>query len=145
MDLLGTQSVVQAQRERSLRLKLEEQANKKAKHVSADDFILKHGTFEQVDYEPTMRWQAAEATKEQKSILKRNGVDPKTVKDFGHASMLISIIDRVTPVKMASEQALNLMMRLRKTANAAGIYDFSNVTQAQAGRFFAELKKQKTK
>ncbi len=143
-DLLTVATSATSQREEALRKKLEENRNKKAKTISAEEFALNHGEFAVCDYEPAMGWERAAVTDKQKPYLKRAKIDLESVKSAGHASALLDIYFReVKKPKLASPKAVALMRRMHGTAAAVGITDFDNVTTAQAGRFFAELNKRR--
>lgn len=144
LDLIAIANDAASQREITLRRKLEENKNKKAKTVSAEEFALNHCQFEVADYEPTMGWESAKVTDRQAEYLKRAKIDLSTVKGFGHASQLLDIYFReVKKPKLASPRAVALMERMQHICNDIGIHDLNNVTAAQAGRFFAELKKRR--
>ncbi len=141
MDLIAVATDATSQREIALRKKLEENRNKKAKTVSAEDFAVNHGEFGIADYEPAMAWESAKVTDRQAEYLKRAKIDLATVKGMGHASQLLDIYFReVKKPRLAAPKAVALMRRMQHVCHGIGIHDFNNVTAAQAGRFFAALK-----
>lgn len=146
MDLQVLATEATAKREEALRKKLEQQRNKKAKVVSAAEFAMSHGSLEAAEFEPTMKWESEEVSDKQKWVLKRAGIDVATVNGKGHASKLISLVKHTTPVQLASPGAIAAMTRsgyTRGIAASIGITNFTTVTQAQAGRFFAALNQKK--
>lgn len=144
-DLLGMASIAQAQRERALRKKLEEHQDKLARTISAEEFALRHNKFSVAEYEPTMAWESQAVSAKQAKYLAEAGIDIASVRGKGHASQLLSIHFGGQPIKMADTKSVELMCRLSHIAHAAGIHDPQHATQAEAGRFFAELRKRKKK
>lgn len=141
-DLLGMQSIAQAQRERALRKKLEEHKDKKSKHISAEEFALKHQALAVAEYEPTMAWERAEVTKPQLSALKRFGIDPTTVLGKGHASQLIGLAHHHAPLLMASDGQRSMMAKMR-WRSSDGMRGPEQATRHDAVKFFQELNKRK--
>lgn len=144
LDLIKVAADAKSLREIALKKKLEEHRNKKAKTVSAEDFAVNHGEFGVADYEPAMPWESAKVTDRQAEYLKRAKIDLATVKGFGHASQLLDVYFReVKKPRLAAPKAVALMKRMQHVCHNIGIHSFENVTAAQAGRFFAELKARK--
>ena len=143
LDLLVEGQKAELKREESLRRKLEQVKHRKAEMISAEQYALGHGDFNLATYEPTMRWEMASVSENQAKYLKRAKIDLETVKDFGHASRLLDVVFKNNPPKLASQNVVNLMRRMRQVSAAVGITDFENVTMAQQGKFFAELNQRK--
>ncbi len=142
-DLLGMATIAQAQRERALRKKLEEHKDRKAKHISAEEFALKHKAMGIAEYEPTMPWESQPMTDKQASALKRFGIDPATVKGKGHASKLISLGHHVEPVQFVSPKQAALLRRFR-WSSPDGLRGPEQATRKEFARFMgARFKKQK--
>jgi superfamily II DNA or RNA helicase len=112
-DLMGMASIAQAQRERALRKKLEEQANKKAKFISAEAFALRNNSLSVAEYEPTMEWEAKPASEKQIKYLEKAGIDTSTVRGKGHASQLLGLYFHNKPVQMASPKQRAMLDRMR--------------------------------
>jgi len=142
-DLLGMASVAQAQRERALRMRLEEHKDKQARTISAEEFALNAGRFEIAEYEPTMAWESNAVSEAQARVLAKAGIDVSTVKNRGQASRLIDIHIGQQPVKMADPKTISIMCRLPHICAAAGVSNPQQATQREAGRFYAELNKRK--
>ena len=142
-DLLGMASVTQAQRERALRMRLEEHKDRQARTISAEEFALNAGHFDVAEYEPTMAWESNAVSEAQARVLAKAGIDVSTVKNRGQASRLIDIHIGQQPVKMADPKTVSIMQRLPHICAAAGVNDPAHATQREAGRFYAELNKRK--
>ena len=143
IDLQSVFSDAAKQREEALRKKLEENRRKKSKTISAEEFALNHGEFRVADYEPTMEWESASVSEKQAKLLKRAKIDLSTVRGRGHASQLLNIHFKNLKPRLAAPKAVALMRRMPGLCAAIGIADLDNATAAQAGRFFAELKRRK--
>ena len=143
LDLDDLASDATEKREAALRRKLEEQAKKKAKYVSAEMFAAQHNDMALAEYEPTMKWEGEAITDKQRWHLKRNGIDPDTVKGKGHASRLLSLAFSNQKLQLASPNVVAMIRRMPHIASAVGIHDFETVTSRQGAAFFAELNKRK--
>lgn len=142
LDMLATDAT--SKREEALRRKLEEQAKKKAKYISAEAFAANHNDLALAEYEPTMRWESEAISDKQRFHLKRQGIDPDTVKGKGHASRLLSLAFANQKLQLASPNVLAMIKRMPHIARAVGITDFETVTSRQGASFFAELNKRKS-
>jgi superfamily II DNA or RNA helicase len=91
-DLLDLQCDAVNQREESLRKKLVEQAGKRGKFISADEWAAQHDKMALAEYEPTFQWEAKPVSEKQARVLKRAGIDTSTVRGAGHASQLIGVV-----------------------------------------------------
>lgn len=145
VDLLGCATAAQAARERALRRKLEEHQDKQSRLISAEDFAMRANKMDVAEYEPTMKWEGEAVTEKQRKYLDQAGIDIETVHGKGHASQLLSIHFGSQPINMAAPAAVALMCKLRKISASIGISSPEHATQAEAGRFFAELNKRKKK
>jgi superfamily II DNA/RNA helicase len=141
-DLLGMASIAQAQRERALRKKLEEHKDRKAKHISAEEFAIKHKSLAIAEYEPAMPWESQPASDKQVAALKRFGIDPATVKGKGHASQLISLAHYVTPVEYVTPKQAALLRRFGWSSED-GMRGPDQATRREFGRFMGMRAKQK--
>lgn len=142
LDALATDAT--AKREEALRKRLDEQAKKKAKYISAESFAANHNDLALVEYEPTMKWESEAISDKQRMHLKRQGIDPDTVKGKGHASRLLSLAFANQKLQLASPNVLAMVKRMPHIARAVGITDFETVTSRQGAAFFAELSKRKS-
>lgn len=142
LDDLATDAT--SKREEALRKKLEEQAKKKAKYISAESFAANHNDLALAEYEPTMKWESEAISDKQRMHLKRQGIDPDTVKGKGHASRLLSLAFANQKLQLASPNVLAMIKRMPHIARAVGITDFETVTSRQGASFFAELNKRKS-
>jgi superfamily II DNA or RNA helicase len=142
-DLQKLGSTVQAQREAALRAKLEANSKKRGQYISAEEFAVQHSQFTLAGYEPTMKWELEAVSDKQAKVIRRAGIDLSTVSGKGHASQLIDIIVRETPIRMASDGAAEFIRKRPGLAASMGIDASAPITAQQAGRFFAQLKAKK--
>ena len=143
LDLQNVASIAQARREEALRKKLEENRNKKALHISAEEFAMANGSPQLAEYEPTMPWESKAPTEEQIKWLKKAKIDPATVKGRGHASQLLDIVMRDQKLHLAKPAQVALMRQMPGLSRECGIFDFESVTTAQVGCFFKKLKEKR--
>ncbi len=140
LDLGALAGDAVAKREEALRKRLAEAAKKDAKFISAEEFAMKHDSFETAEFEPTMEWEMRPPTEKQMKYIKRAGIDPASVRGSVHASKLLSLHFRDQGVKLASPSAAAKIRAMPWIAEQAGISDMKTITAQQAGRFFATLK-----
>jgi superfamily II DNA or RNA helicase len=146
LDLTTLAATAGSQREEALRKKLEEQRNKKAALISAEDFAMRHGSMAAAEFEPTMFWQMGNVTSKQEKYLKEAKIDISTVKGTAHASQLLDIYFQNKALRLASPNVLAAINRsgyTRGIAASIGITDFSTVTHEQGRKFFAALNGQR--
>jgi superfamily II DNA or RNA helicase len=143
LDLQDVAQDASAKREEALRKKLEEHKHKKAKAISAEEFAYEHGRMDVLEYEPLFAWERAPVSPDQEKYLKRAKIDLSTVTCRGHASKLLDIYFPTQKARLASPKAVALMRRMPGLCKAIGIQSLTNVTAAQAGRFFAALKERR--
>lgn len=136
LDLQELAGVATKQREEALRKKLEEQKNKKAKVISAEQFAMSHNSLETAEYTEAMPWESAPVTEKQAKWLKRAHIDISTVRSKGHASRLLSLYFDKKPLTLASTSQQSLMRRM-------GHPNPDSATAEEARRFFANLRKPK--
>jgi len=92
MDLLEAESTAKEQRERKLAELLRMQKYKAGRCVNPLEFAFSIHDEEFADYEPTGRWEVAEASEKQLALLAKFGIDRAAISCKGHAS---KIIDRL--------------------------------------------------
>ena len=134
LDLEALATDAAEQRHESLRKKLEANRKKKGKTVDAEEWCLKMGAKEMVDYEPVMKWEHGQITDKQSYALKRAGIDVATVKGKGHASKLLDVYFRSQKLTLASDAQRSKMRQM-------GVTDWETATADDARRFFADLRK----
>lgn len=135
-DLQGLAGVATHQREETLRKKLEEHRNKKAKTVSAEEFALSHNSLDAAEYEPVMQWESNDITDKQARVLKRAKIDLETVRGRGHASKLIDLIFKDARLQLATPGQQKIMRRM-------GHPNADVATADEARKFFAGLRNKK--
>jgi superfamily II DNA or RNA helicase len=91
-DILDLQGDAVAQREESLKKKLKEQAGKRGKYISADEWAAEHDRTSLADFQPVFAWEEKPITEGQARVLKRAHIDPETVRGRGHASQIIDAV-----------------------------------------------------
>ena len=69
-----------------------EQAGKRGKFVSADEWAAEHDRMAIADYQPTFAWEEKPVSEKQARVLKRAGIDVDTVRGAGHASQIIGVV-----------------------------------------------------
>jgi len=133
LDLIEVAAEASSQREEALRKKLDEQKNKKAKTITAEEFALNHGSMSAAEYEPTMPWESQPVSEKHAKALKRAGIDVATVKGKGHATKLLGLhfaSQALTPASQAQKFKMRQM----------GCSFWQTATAADARRWFAELR-----
>jgi len=132
------------QREESLRKKLQANSRKQGKFISSEEYAMQHDSLAVAEYQPEMAWERQPITEPQARALSRAKIDVETVRGKGHASKLLDIVFRNRKVTLAGAKAVELMRRMPHICAEAGITNLEQPTSADAGRFFAQLKKRRT-
>lgn len=141
LDLQTMVTETQLKREKALRKQLEESAKRGSLKLTAEEFARKHDQMEIVDYVATKPWQRQDIAPWQRAVIEKAKIDLGTVKDFGHASLIVDRLrqDRnANMAKPASDKVKKLMAQL-------GNPDFpaETATVQDGMRFFAWLNKKK--
>jgi hypothetical protein len=136
LDLVGLVETATSQREEALRKRLEENKNKQAKTVSAEEFAMQYHSMETAEFEPTMKWESDAITEKQTKWLSKAHIDLSTIRGKGHASKLLSLYFAHKPINMASYAQRKIMAQM-------GHPDAWHATAAEARQFFADLNKPK--
>lgn len=131
LDLMVASTDAQAAREEALRKKLKAQEDKKAKYISAEDFAMRHGSFETAEYQSVMSWEKNPISKNQKQYLKEAGINLDTVQGAGHATKLLTMYFANKPLQLASPRQRGIMKK-------AGHPNADNATKREAAQFFAQ-------
>lgn len=94
-DLIEAMNSVSAEREETLRRRLEAMAKRKSRLVDSVEFFVNaiHRP-DLAEWEPMSQKDLAPLTDGQRSCLEKNGIDLESIKGFGHASMLIDNLKR---------------------------------------------------
>lgn len=137
LDLEDVAVEASSQREEQLKKKLEENKNKKAKTISAEEFAMEHNSMDVAEYAETMPWEAAPVTEKQMKWLKRAHIDLSTVRSKGHASKLLGLHFGSKKPTLASESQRALMQRM-------GHPHAHEATADEARKFFSGLNKSKS-
>lgn len=132
LDLEGLVRDVQAEREAKLREELERAAKRRAIGlVDAQLYATLVHDQKLIDYEPISGWHNLKVTDAQKEYLMRNGIDPESVKDRGHASALT---EQLWQRKNAGLCSFRTMSALEK----AGVLNSTKYSEEQAYRRLGE-------
>jgi superfamily II DNA or RNA helicase len=111
-DLQGVSAAVQAEREEALKKALIEAAKRQRKGEGADsvDMVaaLLHGK-KVLNYEPVMNWERKPVTSAQREWLTKQGIDPDTARDRGHAKALMDLIFTRKKLGFCSHRAVEAL------------------------------------
>lgn len=127
-DLEEEASGAERERERTLVKAFEANKNRKSEVLSAEDFCARCGSED--DFEEEFPWQGKRVTENQAALLKKAGVDLRTVRNQGHASALIDTWTNFKNNQPASHKQIAAMKR-------AGYPGAENATAKDARAFFA--------
>lgn len=108
-DLEDIQSKAREQREAKLKRELEAKAKREARAVDAMEFAVSMNRPDLANPEPKHPWEADPATKGQLNYLKQFGVKPESVKNKGHASNLINLLQRRRNLKLATPRQIAIL------------------------------------
>ena len=101
-DLMKATESVAIDRAEALKQKLALMAKKKSRLVNAMEFFLKQGDLNGAEYEPIAKWQEGDITQGQRNVLISHEIDIASVKDKGHATLLIDAIMARSKAGLAS-------------------------------------------
>lgn len=132
-DLEGLASDVQAMREKKIREEIAKHKHKRGELIDAAEWAVKHGKASLADWEPSMGWESKELTEAQITALKRNHIDPDTVRGRGHAVQIIGEIMKGQRLVLAS---VAQRMRMKQ----CGVPNWETATAEDARKFFAGLR-----
>lgn len=124
-DLLDLQGSAVSQREATLSKRLKEQAGKRGKFISADEWAAEHGRAGIADFQPTFAWEEKPISEAQARVLKRAHIDPETVRGHGHASQLIdAVLGDVSKQRCSAPQAALLRRMGHESPESATVGEF---------------------
>jgi superfamily II DNA or RNA helicase len=112
-DLLEVAASAAAEREESLRKRLAELADRKAREITAEEFAMKHRCLAVAEYEETMPWEKNPITEKQAVCLQRAGISLESVRGRGHASALLGLAFRGRPLRKATPAQVAMLRRMR--------------------------------
>ncbi len=115
-DLMDALKDVIHDREERLRQRLEAMRNRKSRQVNAMELFLSMDRLDLAEYEPLCAWQRAPITEGQRGFLQKIGFNLDSVKDYGHASL---ILDEITSRRDAGMATL----KMAKFARSLGLSD----------------------
>jgi superfamily II DNA or RNA helicase len=134
-DLLEAQADATREREEALARELEENRQRKGETLDLLELAKRFQAPSVVDYRPFLRWHHLAISQGQQAILKTNNIDPRLVRDRGHASIIIDGIFTFKNREPATEKQLRFMKFLGHP-NPFG----THITKREAGRWIAEHK-----
>jgi superfamily II DNA or RNA helicase len=135
-DLVDLYRDAVAEREATLRERLERLAKRKAKYISAEQFCMSHDNFEAADYQPTMHWETQSVTEKQAKYLEEANIDIETVRGRGHASVLLDMVFQDKDLELASHKQRWAMYQ-------RGHPDPWKATKSEARQFFADVNRKR--
>lgn len=121
---------VQEAKEEALRAEIEEAAKRMRKAAQRRSWfrdtvhtiaLLFHDR-KLLNYEPVSQWHEQKISKKQMDWLSKNGIDPATAKDRGHASMLMDLISGRRVAGLCSVMAVR-MLQARNVPGAISMTD----------------------
>lgn len=130
LDLEGLASDAQVQREEKIREMIKAREHEESKLIDAVSFCEQLGDPEAAEFEPSKPWQKKPMTSKQEAILKKQGVNLRTVNGKGHAMQLIDALFKHQNAQPATDKQRTAMKR-------AGIENAENATKGEAKAFFA--------
>lgn len=132
-DLLQAFGSMMHEREEALKKRLDEMSRRSAREIDAITLALQMKAMGIAEYEPMAKWQSEKVTEGQFAFLSRNKVSLETVRDRGHASVIIDcIIARVKQRLCTPSQA--------KYAESLGATNAWDMTFDQASEFISTAK-----
>lgn len=131
LDLLDAVESEREKREAALRRELEKAAKRRSRDVDAVEFLLSIKDIEAAQFEPTMAWHGEAVTEKQRARLQKFGINPETVKNKGHANILITRFIERSRAKLATPKQLHMLTQF-KHPNPSGL------TMAQASAWLTE-------
>jgi superfamily II DNA or RNA helicase len=130
-DLLQAEGLASAQREATLKARLEERRQEQGTEVDLLELASRWHAPDLLNNSPTFAWERAEPSQKQLDILRRNGIELALVRDRGHASALISALFRYLETVPATEKQKRYLRFL-------GHPNPWDLTRREAGRWIAE-------
>lgn len=115
-DLLNAEDRADADREASLKEKLEEAQKKDPRLVDAIEFAVTIGDLDSVDYQPETRGDASQPTVKQLAYLEKCGFDTQQITSRGHASRLIDALFARREKGLATPKQLRQLRRHKHPA-----------------------------
>jgi len=112
-DLLNCEEKADADREESLRKKLEEATKKEARLIDALDFAMSTGDLEAAEYEPTTKQESGAPSTRQLEVLEKNGFNTDTITTRGQASRIIELLFARREKGLASPKQLRMLRRFK--------------------------------
>lgn len=130
LDLEGLASEAQVQREEKIREMIKAREDEESKLIDAMAFCEQLGDPDAGEFTPSKSWQKKPMTSKQEEILKKQGVNLRTVQGKGHAVQIIDALFK----KMNAEPAT---AKQRAAMKRAGVKDADSATRGEAKAFFA--------
>ena len=102
---------VVAERERSLKEKLEALKHRRKRLIDPLQFEMSIGAEDLAGYVPSFGWEAAPPTEKQKELLEKRGIDSESVECKGKASMIINRLLKRQEEGLATPKQIRLLER----------------------------------
>ena len=130
LELEGLASDAQLAREERIKEIIQQREHEESKLIDAVTFCEQLGDPEAAAFEPSKPWQKKPLSTKQEAILKKAGVNLRTVNGKGHAMQLIDALFNHQNAQPASPKQRTAMKR-------AGIENADTATIGDAKEFFA--------
>ena len=123
-DIRILAATAKKEREEKLRQELASKARRKSKTIDASAFGLAVHDLDVSDYQATMKWHESFVTEGQRKALKDASIDPDSVANRGHASMVLSRVYDRREKRLATPKQLTWLLKLNyKNAEQATMQD----------------------
>lgn len=136
LELEGLANEAQLAREEKIREMIKEREHEESKLIDAVTFCEQLGNTEAAEFEPSKPWMKKPPTPKQVELLKKEGINLKTVKGKGHAMRIIDAIFTHKNSQPASPKQIAAMKR-------AGVENAATATLGEAKEFFARRNAQR--
>lgn len=136
LELEGLANDAQLAREEKIREMIKEREHEESKLIDAVTFCEQLGNTEAAEFEPSKPWMKKPPTPKQVELLKKEGINLKTVKGKGHAMRIIDAIFTHKNSQPASPKQIAAMKR-------AGVENAATATIGEAKEFFARRNAQR--
>ncbi len=111
-DLEGAKETAEADRVAKLQERLQKNRHRTARTFDALEFALSLGDTRLAEFEPTMRWHEDEMTEKQRALLARFGLEPDSIQNKGHASVLLDRLFLRSRLGLATAKQVRWLRRL---------------------------------
>ena len=111
-DLESALVTAEVDREAKLRERLKQNRHRTSRTFDAVEFALSIGDVNLAEFTPTMRWHEDDPTDKQRALLERFGLDPASIRNKGHASVLLDRLFMRSHLGLATAKQVRWMQRI---------------------------------